>query len=96
MDDWGAAFEDRTLPKPVRFTAEGLTVRIENLANKQNSKAEVALALQIKEVGTVKVDGSISLAPLSADIEILAENFALKSFQPYVDTAANAGIASVI
>ena len=94
LDDWGAAFEDRTLPKPVRFTVDDLTVRIENLANKQNSKAELALALQIKEVGTVKVDGSISIAPLSADLEILADNFALKSFQPYVDTAANAGIAS--
>ena len=92
--DWGAAFEDRTLSQPVRFTVDDLTVRIDNLANKPNSKTEVALALQIKEVGAVKVDGSIGLAPLSADLEISADNFALKSFQPYVDKVANAGIAS--
>ena len=94
VDDWGAAIEDRTLPKPKRFTVDGLTVRIENLANKPNSKAEVALALQIEEVGTVKVDGSISLDPLSADMEVSVNKLALKPFQPYVDMASNASIVS--
>jgi outer membrane protein OmpA-like peptidoglycan-associated protein len=96
VDDWGAAIEDRTLPEPVRFTVDGLTVRIENLANKQNSKARVGLALQIKEVGTVKVDGFIGIEPLSADLEVLTDKFALKPFQPYVDMAVNAGIVSGI
>ena len=32
--------------------------------------------------------------PLSADIEVFSDKVALKPFQPYVDTAVNAGIAS--
>jgi outer membrane protein OmpA-like peptidoglycan-associated protein len=94
VDKWGVAIEDRTLPKPARITVDDLTVRIENLANKKNSKAKVALALQINQAGTVNVDGSASLDPLSADLSVLSNKIALKSFQPYVDAAVNAQIAS--
>ena len=94
VNKWGAAIEDRTLPKPARITVDDVTVRIENLENKKNSKAKVALALQINQAGTVKVNGSAGIDPLSADLEVLSDKIALKSFQPYVDTALNAQIAS--
>ena len=87
VDDWGAAIEDRTLPKPARFTVDDLTVRIENLETKKNSKAKVAIALQINQAGTVKVNGSAGIDPLSADLKVLSDKIVLKSFQPYVDTA---------
>jgi hypothetical protein len=61
VDKWGAAIEDRTLPKPARITVDDVTVRIENLENKKNSKAKVALALQINQAGTVKVNGPPAL-----------------------------------
>ena len=94
VDNWGAAIEDRTLPKPARFTVDDVTVRVENLENKKNSKAKVALALQINQAGTVKVNGSAGIDPLSADLEVFSDKIALKSFQPYVDTAVNAQIVS--
>ncbi|MGD9138508.1 MAG: DUF748 domain-containing protein, partial [Desulfobacterales bacterium] len=94
VDKWGVAIEDRTLPKPARITVDDLTVRIENLANKKNSKAKVALALQINQAGTVNVDGSASIDPLSANLSVLSNKIALKSFQPYIDAAVNAQIAS--
>jgi outer membrane protein OmpA-like peptidoglycan-associated protein len=94
VNKWGAAMEDRTLPKPTRITIDDLTVRVENLENKKNSKAKVALALQINQAGTVKVNGTAGMDPLSADLEVLSDKIALKSFQPYVDTAINAQIIS--
>ena len=94
MDKWGATIEDRTLPKPVRITVDDLTVKIENLATKKNSTAKVTLALQINRAGTVKVDGSAGITPLSADLTVLSDKIALKSFQPYVDTAVKAQIVS--
>jgi hypothetical protein len=94
VNKWGAAIEDRTLPKPVRFTVDDLTVSIENLENKKNSKAKVALSLQINQAGTVEVNGSVGIDPLSADMEVFSDKIALKSFQPYVDTAVNAQIIS--
>jgi outer membrane protein OmpA-like peptidoglycan-associated protein len=64
------------------------------LENKKNSKAKVALALQINQAGTVKVNGTAGMDPLSADLEVLSDKIVLKSFQPYVDTAINAQIIS--
>jgi outer membrane protein OmpA-like peptidoglycan-associated protein len=94
VDKWGVAIEDRTLPKPARITVDDVTVRVENLANKKSSKAKVALTLQINQAGTVKVNGSAIIDPLSADLSVISDNIALKSFQPYVDAAVNAQIAS--
>ena len=78
VDKWGAAIEDRTLPKPARITIDDLTVRVENLENKKNSKAKSRLALQINQAGTVKVNGSAGIDPLSADLEVLSDKIRLK------------------
>jgi len=90
VDGWGAAIEDRTLPKPARTTVDDFTVRIENLANKKDSKAKIAMALKINQAGMVKVNGSAAIDPLWADLEAFCDKIALKSFQPYVDSAVNA------
>lgn len=94
VNNWGAAIEDRTLPKPARITIDDFTVNIENLENRKNSKAQITLAFQINKAGTVKMNGIAGIDPLSADIKVFADKIALKSFQPYVDTALNAQIAS--
>ena len=94
VDNWRAAIEDRTLPKPAHLTVDNFTVRIENLENKKNSKATVALALQLNRAGTVKVTGSAGIDPLSADMGVFFDKIDLKAFQPYVDTAIKARIAS--
>jgi outer membrane protein OmpA-like peptidoglycan-associated protein len=94
VDNWGATIEDRTLPKPVRFTLDDFTVRIENLTTKKNSKAKFALALQLNQAGTLKANGSAVIDPLSADVEVSSDKIALKSFQPYVGQQVKAQIAS--
>ena len=94
VDNWGAAIEDRTLPKPARITLDDLTIRVENLQTKKNSKAKVDISLQINQAGTVKVKGSAGIDPFSADLEVFSDKIALKTFQTYVDTAVNAQIAS--
>ncbi|UCD34468.1 MAG: DUF748 domain-containing protein, partial [Nitrospiraceae bacterium] len=92
--NWGAAFEDHTLDKPARITADNISITIDNLENRKNSKATVALALHINQAGTITVNGSAGINPLSADLKVLSDNIGLKSFQPYVDTAVNARIAA--
>ncbi|MBC2710515.1 MAG: DUF748 domain-containing protein [Desulfosarcina sp.] len=94
VTNWGAAIEDRTLPKPARFTFNDIKVTVDNLGNKKNVKATVGIALQINQAGTVKVDGSAGIDPPMADLKVFCDKIALKPFQPYVDTAANAQIAT--
>ena len=94
VTNWGAAIEDRALPKPPRFTFDNITVTIDNLNNKKNSTAKVDIALQINQAGTVKVDGSAGIDPLIADLRVVSDKIALKPFQPYADTAVNAQIVT--
>jgi len=92
MTNWNAVVEDRTLPKPVRFTLDNINVTIDDLSNKKNLKAKIGIVLEINKAGTVKVNGSAVIDPLMADLNIFCDKIALKSFQSYVDTAVNAQI----
>jgi len=89
VDNWNATIEDRTLPEPARITFDDLTVRVKNLDNKKNSKAEISILFQLNQTGTVKLNGTACIDPLSAELEMFFDQIALKSFQPYVDTALN-------
>jgi hypothetical protein len=91
---YGAAIEDRTLPKPARISVDNINAKIENLDNKKNSKATVDIAFQINQAGAVKVNGSAGIDPLAAELNVISDKMVLKSFQPYVDTAVNALIQS--
>ncbi|MEN8211221.1 MAG: DUF748 domain-containing protein [Thermodesulfobacteriota bacterium] len=92
--NWGAAIEDRTMPKPVRFTFDKIKVTIDNLSNKKNLKAKVGIALEINQAGTFKANGSAGIDPLMGDLNLFCDKIALKPFQPYVDTAVNAKIVT--
>jgi hypothetical protein len=92
--NWGAAIEDHTLAKPARITADNITLSIDELGNKKNSKANVSLALQLNRAGAIKVDGSAGMNPLSADLKVVLDKIVLKSFQPYADAAVNADIGA--
>jgi len=94
VTNWGAAIEDRTLPKPACFTLNNIEVTIDNLSNKKNLKANVGIALQINQAGTVKMNGSSGIDPLMADLKVFCDKIALKPLQPYIDTAVNAQIAT--
>jgi hypothetical protein len=90
--NWGAAIEDQTLAKPVRTTADNISVKVENLENKKNSKAKADVTLKINQAGMVKVNGSAGLDPLVADLNVVTDKISIKSFQNYIDTAINAQI----
>ena len=94
VDNWNAAIEDRTISEPARITFDDLTVRVENLENKKNSKAKVSILFQLNQTGTVKLNGAAGIDPLSADLEVFIDQIAIRAFQPYVDTTLNAQIAS--
>lgn len=94
VTDWGLSFEDRTLPEPARFTFDAIQVAIDNLDNQKDARADVDIAMRINREGTVKLNGSAGISPLAADVRVAFDKIALQSFQPYVDAAVNARIAS--
>lgn len=92
VTNWGLAVEDRTLTKPAKMSVDDIHVVVENLSNKEDAQADVGIAMQINRAGDVKVNGTAGIDPLKADLEVVSEKIALKSFQPYVDEAVNAQV----
>ncbi len=94
LSNYALAFEDRTLTKPATMTVDEINVVVENLSTRKDAKADVRVAMQINRAGTVTVDGTTGIDPLTADLTVLTDKIALKPFQPYVDDAVNVHIAS--
>lgn len=94
VTNWGLDFEDRTLSNPAKLSVDDIDVVVENLTNKKDTSAAVGIAMQLNRVGNVKINGSAGIDPLLADLNVVTEKIALKSFQPYVDDAVNARIAT--
>jgi len=92
VTNWGVVLEDRTLPEAARFSFDSIGITVDNLSNKKDSKAEVAVTLQINQTGKIIVNGSAGIDPLEVDLKVVSEKIALKSFQAYADTAAKAEI----
>ena len=94
VKNWELAFEDRTLTHPAKLSADNIDVVVENLTNKKDKTATLGASMRINQAGDVKIKGKAGIVPLQADLNVVTTKIALKSFQPYVDDAVNAQIAS--
>ena len=94
VKNWKLAFEDRTLTHPAKLSVDNIDVVVENLTNKKDKTATLDVSMRINQAGDVKIKGKAGIVPLQADLNVVTNKIALKSFQPYVDDAVNAQIAS--
>jgi hypothetical protein len=92
--NWGLAFADMTLAHPAKFSADNIDVVVENITNQKDTPATIDVSMRINQSGGVKIKGTAGVVPLQADLNVVAANIGLKSFQPYVDEAVNAQIDS--
>jgi hypothetical protein len=76
---------DETPVEPVNVVVEELNVKAENLSTAQNhppGKASLALRLG---TGTVAFEGTVSVAPVVADLRLTVKEIDIRPFQPYVN-----------
>ena len=84
VDRYGVNFTDETPTDPVKVQAEPIQVVVENLSNQKESKAQASLRVTLNRNGTVSVDGSVGLSPLSTDLRVDVQKLDLVPLQPYV------------
>jgi uncharacterized protein involved in outer membrane biogenesis len=84
MDQYRIQFTDETPSEPVNVTVEDVTLKAENVSTAENQPAgKVALALRLDK-GTVSVEGSASVAPVAADLQVAVKEIDIRPFQPYL------------
>jgi hypothetical protein len=84
VDRYAVSFVDETPTDLVKVQAEPVQVVVENLSNQKESKAQASLRVTVNRKGTVAVDGSVGLNPLTTDLGIEAQRLDLVPLQPYV------------
>jgi uncharacterized protein involved in outer membrane biogenesis len=83
IENYTINLEDRVPSEPVVLTAENLKVRGQNITTAKNSLGKLSLSLLLNKTGTISTEGSISLDPISADLNIDLKEIGIGVAQPY-------------
>ena len=93
-DRWKVAFTDRALPEPVKVVADGVRLRASGVSNQPNKTGRIDLQAGLSESGSLKAAGSVSLAPVKAELDIDLRTFGLVPLQPYFTDRVNILLSS--
>jgi hypothetical protein len=77
--------EDRKPPAPAAFDIDQIAFDIKNVSNASNTPVNVSLTARFQKTGSVAVDGTATLLPPSADLQLAVSNIDLRAVQPYVE-----------
>jgi uncharacterized protein involved in outer membrane biogenesis len=84
VEQYRVQFTDETPSQPVSVTVEDLKLKADNLTTAENQPpGKVALGLRIGQ-GTVSADGAVSVAPVTADLQVAVQALDIQPFQAYV------------
>jgi hypothetical protein len=88
LDNFGLNFEDKALKKPEQMTAKPINLKLNNYANKPDTKLPFQLEIGVNKTGSIKLKGDTVISPLAAKIDVAVKNIELEKFQPYVEKFA--------
>lgn len=87
--NFNAAFEDKTLPKPMTINISPLSLKLTELSNATGAKLPFELSTKINDSGSLHLKGSAGLSPFTAQTQIDVNAIGLEKFQSYVDKFAH-------
>ncbi len=94
IDEATIHFLDQVPGQPVLFAFDKLYLAAANITNGQGERGRLDLGFRLNESATVKVGGSVSLAPLSVALDLGVKGLPFMAAQPYMDGKVNVIIGS--
>ncbi|HEX3801035.1 MAG TPA: DUF748 domain-containing protein [Verrucomicrobiae bacterium] len=86
--------EDKKLEKPASFDIDQLTFDLKGVSNASNAPVTASASLLFQKTGMINVDGTATLLPPSADLQVAITNLDLRAIQPYVEQQIKLAITS--
>src|SRR5882724_641268 len=84
FDSYAIKAEDKKPGNPASFDIDQLGFNLKGVSNTSNSPVTASLSLRFAQTGSIAVNGTATLIPPSADLEIALTNLDLRPIQPYV------------
>ena len=88
FNNFGAAFEDRTLEKPAVMNLKPINFKLTNFSSESGANVPFQLDAVLNKTGSIKLVGDTVMQPFSAKIAVDAKKIALGNFQPYINKFA--------
>lgn len=92
LTNYGASYEDRTLPKPAHVDVDAMNLTVKDVQIPFKKPLPVDLSLKLNETGAIGVKGTVTVEPLKADAHLTLEHIEIRPFQPYLDQFLNAEV----
>lgn len=89
ISNWAARLEDRSLPKAAITTIDPLTLSLQNLSTKANTRGQLDLKAAVNKNGMLAVNGSIGMTPLHTDLALDFKSVDIMQLQPYFTDQVN-------
>jgi len=84
FDNYSFKIEDKQPAQPATFNIDQLGFDLKNVSNVTNTPVAASLLLRFASNGFVAVNGSATLMPPSADLQINLTNIDIRPIEPYV------------
>jgi len=89
ISNWAARLEDRSLPKAAITTIDPLTLSLQNLSTKANTRGQLDLKASVNKNGQLAVNGSVGMTPLHTDLALDFKSVDIMQLQPYFTDQVN-------
>lgn len=87
-----ARWTDESLARPYRFETDDLNLDAVDLSTREGQTGRFSLSLSGRTRETLSASGSMSLAPLAAEVRVRAGRLQLANFAPYLAGVLRAGV----
>jgi hypothetical protein len=81
--------EDLTTMRPARLDLDDVTLSVKNVSNLAKTNLTAGLSLRWNTNGAIKIDSSVSFAPLTADADLALDRLDFGTLAPYLESALN-------
>ena len=92
FDNYTFNIEDKQPAKPANIKLDQLGFNFKGVSNLSDAPVTAALSFRYADTGFINVDGTATLIPPSADLQITLTNLDLRPIQPYVEQQAKLAI----
>ncbi len=92
LKNYGASYEDRTLPNPAHVDVDALNLTVKDVHIPFKKAMPVDLSLKLNESGVIGVKGRVAVDPPEVDAGLTLEHIEIRPFQPYLDQFLNAEV----
>jgi hypothetical protein len=93
LKDFQVDVTDLAAPRPAQLALNSLQFSLKNVTLAEGAQMPLHLAFGWAPAGSVKIDGSVAIAPIKADLKIAVAGLEFLPLSPYLEQFVNARLA---